>query len=590
MVVIGLCLGLASCKDDYDDEWMKKKLDELNDKVDGLPQPPQPQPDSTLVGFESYGTAMLSPEQRVVALVLPATLKASDITAIRAEVVSTNGTGSDIQTRTSAEPWSVEVTMPAFDANGVIAANHGAKVTLTPPAYLNLSETAVLRVTVMAADGKEWSVSRPVKYFEGTVVTCAAGGLSVAVTDATVKRLAIKGSIDKSDFAYIRESLTALEVLDLSQTDLAVMPQRALALSDVPNRSIREVMLPQTLTEIDTSAFANCRALTRIDIEQTQVLRKWAFSNCTSLQEVVMHRELREIENSAFYGNALLASVDIPAGVRTLGRWIFEGCRNLETVTLHEGLEYLSPSTFYGCGITSIRIPSTVTVIPNWTFQECHNLTNVFLHNGITEIGEAAFLNCAQLRNFTVPTGVTVLQKNLFESCINLNAVNLHNNITEIQERAFYNCRNLELGTQNPNLPTALTTLGVEAFGACSKLGFVSLPDGLTALPDYVFHQCTKLNGVTLNQVQTIGEWAFGGCTSLVGIDLPASVTAIADHAFFDCDKLYQVYSRATTAPTIEANTFDPNYQSIRYLYILRSNPDYNAWRQNFGKGVQAVL
>ena len=42
--------------------------------------------------------------------------------------------------------------------------------------------------------------------------------------DAEMTALAIKGSVDATDLAYIRNTLTKLEVLDLSMTDMVPFP------------------------------------------------------------------------------------------------------------------------------------------------------------------------------------------------------------------------------------------------------------------------------------------------------------------------------------------------------------------------------
>ena len=67
--------------------------------------------------------------------------------------------------------------------------------------------------------------------------------------------------MNATDFAYIRENLTALELLDLSGTEMTVFPNRALAFYDDANTTLKEVILPEGLTTIEDAAFANCTAL-----------------------------------------------------------------------------------------------------------------------------------------------------------------------------------------------------------------------------------------------------------------------------------------------------------------------------------------
>ncbi|WP_418992035.1 leucine-rich repeat protein [Alistipes sp.] len=552
--------------------------------ADGVTKITLPRAATVTVGFDSYELFYGSPSNNRITLVLPATLKEGDYTAITATVTGENGVSADVATRSAGEKWGVKVTKPTF-ANGSPVAG-SARVELTPPAGVRLSETALLRVAITAANGQEQAVTRPVKWFDGVIVRSEAGGLSTAVTDPAVKKLAIEGSIDKTDFAFIRQSLTALEVLDLSMTDLTVMPDRGLAYNDAPNTTLRRVVLPEDLTAIEEAAFANCRALETIDTGTARQIGRWAFEKCHALREVRLGDELETIDNSAFMDCTSLVSIDIPASVRTLGRWIFQRCGALETVMLHEGLQNLSMSTFYGCGIVSIRIPTTVTEIPKWTFEDCTRLERITLHDQITSIGESAFHNCQMLGQFKVPASVTVLPANSFESCLSLRFVEFHDNITEIGERAFAYCSNLgpNAGTAAVRLPASLNTLGSEVFIGCKGLTGVDMTDcATTTIPYMMFSGCSQLVNVTLPQgLQSIGDLAFSQCISLISVYLPANVVSLGDSAFRPCPKLLAVTCRSTTPPTTASSTFDSDIRVGRNLFVPRG-ADYSAWDVWFG-------
>ena len=156
-----------------------------------------------------------------------------------------------------------------------------------------------------------------------------------------MKRLALKGSITVEDFKYIRESLTALEVLDISMTDLTELPDRALRFGgDTPNTSLKAVRLPLSMKTIGYAAFTNCRALTSIDTENVEIIGEWAFEQCRGLVEVKLHDGLKEIRRQAFNNCISLTLIDIPGSVTDLGKntevstsqyegWVFENCTNL---------------------------------------------------------------------------------------------------------------------------------------------------------------------------------------------------------------------------------------------------------------------
>ena len=247
------------------------------------------------------------------------------------------------------------------------------------------------------ADGTTFKVSR-INDGKNVVDVSTAGGLQQALADAgidatTATELTITGTLGDADFTYMKDNLTALNRLDLSEVDITILPERAL--QEMP------------------------------------------------FEAVVLPEGLKEIENSAFYSCKSLRTLEIPESVEKLGRWIVWECDYLETVTLHNGLTTLSESTFYGCGITSIHIPTTVTEIPAYCFSNCQNLERIYLHDGITSIGTEAFFNCYSLKSFTAPQSLTVLSDFMFHQCKSLELVTLHDGITEFGAGCFYLCISL---------------------------------------------------------------------------------------------------------------------------------------------------
>lgn len=564
--------------------------------ADGTTTITLPRSNAVTIGLDGYDVLYCTASSLDIPLLFPSTLKSGDYTSIAATVTNDNGTGTDIQTRASAGTngvWKVDITQPAFGDDGMIISN-SSKVTLTPPKHVKLSDTAILKVTLVDKKGMETTVTRPIKYSTVAAVTSTAGNLSSVATDAEMTALAIKGSVDATDLAYIRNTLTKLEVLDLSMTDMVTLPGWGLGFHPddgyQPNTTLKEVMLPASLVTIGKSAFLNCRALDYVDTGNAETITEYAFEGCSNLREVILSEKLKTVGNCAFRNCVSLSLIDIPGSVETLGRWVFENCGNLQSVVLHEGVQSLSESTFYGCGIRSVSIPSTVTSIPKWTFQDCKYLEHVNWHDGITSIGEAAFNRCTSLRNIRIPARVTAIEPVTFSNCTALHSVGFHDNIIRIGANAFDKCHALnleEINQDNPcNLPANLTTLEENAFLNCTGITRVCLPEGVTAVPKYAFNGCTKLNGVVLSeQTATIGDWAFAG-TALTGISLPATVTALGDNVFHNCSELIGIQSYATIAPTITATTFSHDKGTIKEqcrLFVLpAASLAYDSWKSYF--------
>lgn len=283
--------------------------------ADGTTTITLPRSNAVTIGLDGYDVLYCTASSLDIPLLFPSTLKSGDYTSIAATVTNDNGTGTDIQTRASAGTngvWKVDITQPAFGDDGMIIPN-SSKVTLTPPKHVKLSDTAILKVTLVDKKGMETTVTRPIKYSTVAAVTSTAGNLSSVATDAEMTALAIKGSVDATDLAYIRNTLTKLEVLDLSMTDMVTLPGWGLGFHPddgyQPNTTLKEVMLPASLVTIGKSAFLNCRALDYVDTGNAETITEYAFEGCSNLREVILSEKLKTVGNCAFR-NCVSLSLD----------------------------------------------------------------------------------------------------------------------------------------------------------------------------------------------------------------------------------------------------------------------------------------
>lgn len=381
------------------------------------------------IAFESDEVFYASPSDNELNLILPATLIESDYRSIIATVIATNG--ADVQTRSMDGRWSVTVTKPVFGADGVLAEG-SAKVTIKGTENSRLSDTYLLRVALVAANGTEVVASRLVKYFDGEIVENYSD-----IKDLTAKRLAWKGSVGKDDFKYIRENMAStLEVLDLSATTLTELPKSALAfyssmgLSD--NTTLKEVVLPEGLKTIGDSAFAMCKALNKLNM---------------------------------------------PSTVTTLGRWILEGS-SLSSFTIPKGVTEIPASCFYGSAITFIEIPSSVNTIGDWAFQDV-KLTKVIIPSSVTSIGQGAF-GCwddnPTLKSVVIEANIIEIPETCFYLQSNLTSVSLPEGVTTIGDDAFCGC-----GIASLTLPASLEVIGERAFST-NALTTLTLPNKVSTI------------------------------------------------------------------------------------------------------------
>lgn len=129
------------------------------------------------IGFTSYDTFGIEYNETAteIELKVPSSLKQSDFAAIKAELTNTAGTSTDIQTRAAASIWNVKVTQPAFNGDGSL--KEQPKATITVPDDAVGGETALLKVTLVNANGKESSSTRVVSYLPAVIRMTLEGSL-----------------------------------------------------------------------------------------------------------------------------------------------------------------------------------------------------------------------------------------------------------------------------------------------------------------------------------------------------------------------------------------------------------------------------
>ena len=287
---------------------------------------------------------------------------------------------------------------------------------------------------------------KPSEFFDGIEVENLSGELAdrLAGTDASsVTALRITGTLNATDFAYIRENLTALELLDLSGTEMTVFPNRALAFYDDANTTLKEVILPEGLTTIEDAAFANCTALEKLDV---------------------------------------------PSSVSELGRWILENTA-VKTFTIPDGVSEIPASCFYGSAITAMVVPASVTSIGAWAFENPYYdngnksyLTSVtFTGTGVTEIPEGCFIYQKSLSSINLPEGVTTIGADAFNQC-QISALTLPSSLEVIGQRAFSNN-----GITSLVIPDKVKRIDFSAF-AYNDLETIDLPASIEVLASTAFH------------------------------------------------------------------------------------------------------
>jgi hypothetical protein len=123
-------------------------------------------------------------------------------------------------------------------------------------------------------------------------------------------------------------------------------------------------------------------------------------------------------------------------------------------------------------------------------------------------------------------------------------------------------------------------TASAETFG---DYNYTVLDDGTVKIGAYIGsdEEVNIPSTIEGKKVTSIGKGAFYDCTSLESVTIPNSVTSIGDWAFYNCSGLTSITSLATTAPTIQSDTFQ-NVKTGGTLTVPSGSTGYDVWMRTY--------
>ena len=268
----------------------------------------------------------------------------------------------------------------------------------------------------------------------------------------TVENLAVSGSLNGTDIAFIRDMINnySLSALDIENTNIV---------SGGEPYYVPSYGTPDYTTDnvVGKNMFDQCEKIITLKLPYSiTMIESYAFWNCKNLRELHIPASCITVKENAIYGCSNLESIYFGANVTNFDGNNCSGCNCLKGFYVNsentiykstDGVLYnISNRTLvkYPMGLQNndFSVPDDVEVIGNYAFEYA-NFTNITLPDGLTEIGSSAFADCRQLTTISIPSNVKAIGHMAFWGCSSLFSIDMPMELTEIKSYTFNRCVNL---------------------------------------------------------------------------------------------------------------------------------------------------
>ena len=279
---------------------------------------------------------------------------------------------------------------------------------------------------------------------------------------------------------------------------------------------MKNIILPDSLTEIGSGAFSECNNLTNIAFPKNlKYIGDQVFSYCSNLPYIYLPDGLEKIGFRTFENCSRLKYIFIPASVSDIDFGLFSN-------TLHVNIFCQAQSKPDGWN-------------DNWNDNR-PNVTWGCSDYGITEDGFLWIEKDDDMR---------ILDYSGSSSNLIIPAEVNGKYFTSIADKAFYERFDIKSLDFDPE--SKLHTIGEKAFYFCNNLSAVTLPNSLATIKNYAFHGC----------------W-------FSQIIIPLSVTEIQGYAFSSYSNLDYIYCEASQKPDNWASNWYSGYVTVRWGYTAQ--------------------
>lgn len=329
---------------------------------------------------------------------------------------------------------------------------------------------------------------------------------------------------------------------------------------------VKKLNVEEGITSLGANLVSACINLSDVSLPFTlEYIGELTFADCAALTAVNLPASLRSIADSAFVGSGLTA-LSLPQGLARIGSNAFGNCVALKEVSVPGSVVALGEDAFYGCdALASITVPEGSpaetllrAIVPEEVLRLSAPVQDALvwagksgdmewnIRGGVLTVGGGA-----ELPDFSA-SGCGAAPWAPMSSVVTSAVIS--EGVERIGCYAFWNCLNL----RSVSFPASLVEIGDSAFGACEKLASLSLPGGLRSIGNGAFAFCQSLTELDLPEgLESVGDDAFQMCTGMTRVTAPGSITSVGSGAFAFGSEEYPEY-QAPAGSAAAAALADP--------------------------------
>ena len=183
----------------------------------------------------------------------------------------------------------------------------------------------------------------------------------------------VSGPIYSEDGLRLLKVLGNPEYLEVKDGVKAICDEACQGLDN-----LQDVVLPASVIDLGTRAFASCIKLFKITMPGIQFIGTESFAHCENLKEI-----------------------SLPETLGKIGEGAFADCKALEEINIPSHLKIIDKSAFRNSGLKSLNIEISdggKCLVYDKAFASCKYLESVYLNKNVKIVERMAFAGCTSLK------------------------------------------------------------------------------------------------------------------------------------------------------------------------------------------------